>query len=146
MFDAEHIKAEEPVITNFTALPDKFEDFKNKFLKVNPDTFEIIGVKELPIFQRRILGLASYFKSAQEQLMPRLLDIKLETVRMSNMQYNEYVDVRTDEITKTKRSQKIRTCMKFLPTLIASSDCVAILFFLPLMKQPEDPQDRKRRN
>jgi hypothetical protein len=106
MFASEHIRTEEPVITNFTALPDKFEDFKNKFLKVNPDTFEIIGVKELPIFQRRILGLASYFKSAQEQLMPRLLAIKLEKVPMSNMQYSEYVDVRTDEITKTKRSQK----------------------------------------
>jgi superfamily II DNA or RNA helicase len=106
MFDSEHIKTEDPVITNFTALPDKFEDFKNKFLKVNPDTLEIIGVKELPIFQRRILGLASYFKSAQEQLMPRLLPIKLETVPMSNMQYSEYVDIRTDEITKTKRSQK----------------------------------------
>lgn len=106
MFASEHIRTEEPVITNFTALPDKFEDFKNKFLKVNPDTFEIIGVKELPIFQRRILGLASYFKSAQEQLMPRLLAIKLETVPMSNMQYSEYVDVRTEEITKTKRSQK----------------------------------------
>ena len=106
MFDAEHIKTEDPIITNFTALPDKFEDFKNKFLKVNPDTFEIIGVKELPIFQRRILGLASYFKSAQEQLMPRLLAVKLETVPMSNMQYSEYVDIRTDEITKTKRSQK----------------------------------------
>ena len=106
MFASEHIRTEDPVITNFTALPDKFEDFKNKFLKVNPDTFEIIGVKELPIFQRRILGLASYFKSAQEQLMPRLLAIKLETVPMSNMQYSEYVDVRTEEITKTKRSQK----------------------------------------
>ena len=106
MFASEHIKTEDPVITNFTALPDKFEDFKNKFLKVNPDTFEIIGVKELPIFQRRILGLASYFKSAQEQLMPRLLAIKLEMVPMSNMQYSEYVDVRTEEITKTKRSQK----------------------------------------
>ena len=106
MFASEHIRTEDPIITNFTALPDKFEDFKNKFLKVNPDTFEIIGVKELPIFQRRILGLASYFKSAQEQLMPRLLAIKLETVPMSNMQYSEYVDVRTEEITKTKRSQK----------------------------------------
>jgi hypothetical protein len=106
MFDTEHIKTEDPIITNFTALPDKFEDFKNKFLKVNPDTFEIVGVKELPIFQRRILGLASYFKSAQEQLMPRLLAVKLETIPMSNMQYSEYVDIRTDEITKTKRSQK----------------------------------------
>jgi hypothetical protein len=38
--------------------------------------------------------------------MPRLLDIKLELVPMSNMQYSEYVDVRTDEITKTKRAQK----------------------------------------
>ena len=106
MFASEQIRSEDPVITNFTALPDNFEDFKNKFLKINPDTFEIIGVKELPLFQRRILGLVSYFKSAQEQLMPRLLDIKLELVPMSNMQYSEYVDVRTDEITKTKRAQK----------------------------------------
>ena len=106
MLASEQIRSEDPVITNFTALPDNFEDFKNKFLKINPDTFEIVGVKELPLFQRRILGLVSYFKSAQEQLMPRLLDIKLELVPMSNMQYSEYVDVRTDEITKTKRAQK----------------------------------------
>jgi hypothetical protein len=106
MFASEQIRSEDPVITNFTALPDNFEDFKNKFLKINPDTFEIVGVKEIPLFQRRILGLVSYFKSAQEQLMPRLLDIKLELVPMSNMQYSEYVDVRTDEITKTKRTQK----------------------------------------
>ena len=106
MFASEQIRSEDPVIANFTALPDNFEDFKNKFLKINPDTFEIVGVKELPLFQRRILGLVSYFKSAQEQLMPRLLDIKLELVPMSNMQYSEYVDVRTDEITKTKRAQK----------------------------------------
>jgi hypothetical protein len=106
MFAAEQIRAEEPVISNFTALPDNFEDFKNKFLKINPDTFEIVGVKELPLFQRRILGLVSYFKSAQEQLMPRLLDIKIELIPMSNMQYSEYVDVRTDEISKTKRAQK----------------------------------------
>ena len=106
MFASEQIRSEELIITNFTALPDNFEDFKNKFLKINPDTFEIVGVKELPLFQRRILGLVSYFKSAQEQLMPRLLDIKLELVPMSNMQYSEYVDVRTDEITKTKRAQK----------------------------------------
>lgn len=106
MFASEQIRSEDPVITNFTALPDNFEDFKTKFLKINPDTFEIVGVKELPLFQRRILGLVSYFKSAQEQLMPRLLDIKLELVPMSNMQYSEYVDVRTDEITKTKRAQK----------------------------------------
>ena len=106
MLASEQIRSEDPVITNFTALPDNFEDFKNKFLKINPDTFEIVGVKELPLFQRRILGLVSYFKSAQEQLMPRLLDIKLELVPMSSMQYSEYVDVRTDEITKTKRAQK----------------------------------------
>jgi tRNA1(Val) A37 N6-methylase TrmN6 len=106
MFASEQIRAEDPVISNFTALPDNFEDFKNKFLKINPDTFEIIGVKELPLFQRRILGLVSYFKSAQEQLMPRLLDIKIELIPMSNMQYSEYVDVRTDEISKTKRAQK----------------------------------------
>ena len=106
MFASEQIRSEDPVITNFTALPDNFEDFKNKFLKINPDTFEIVGVKEVPLFQRRILGLVSYFKSAQEQLMPRLLDIKIELVPMSNMQYSEYVSVRTDEITKTKRAQK----------------------------------------
>ena len=106
MLASEQIRSEDPIIANFTALPDNFEDFKNKFLKINPDTFEIVGVKELPLFQRRILGLVSYFKSAQEQLMPRLLDIKLELVPMSSMQYSEYVDVRTDEITKTKRAQK----------------------------------------
>ena len=49
-------------IVNYKALPDLFEDFKHLFLNDNE--------LKNKMFMRRIIGLTSYFRSAQEQLMP----------------------------------------------------------------------------
>ena len=46
-------------------LPDKHEEFVERFIDI-----EKVTMKNRDAFQRRILGLTSYFRSAQEQLMP----------------------------------------------------------------------------
>ena len=49
------------------ALPDKLEDFLFNFIDVNKSG----RMKNEMKFKRRIMGLTSYFRSAQENLLPR---------------------------------------------------------------------------
>ena len=52
----------------FKALPDDMDMFKNMFIKTVGNTPQLQNEN---LFKRRIIGLSSYFRSAQEQLMPR---------------------------------------------------------------------------
>jgi len=82
-------------VENFKALPDTLESFQNFF--INPNTGV---VKNKGLFQRRILGLTSYFKSAQEQLMPKydsLTDYHVVKIPMSDFQFGVYEQARIQE-------------------------------------------------
>lgn len=79
-------------IQNHVALPDDLETFKSYFIDSNTNTF--VNPNR---FKRRILGLVSYFRSAQEKLMPRFnpaTDIELVKTPMSNEQFNIYNEIR----------------------------------------------------
>ena len=52
-------------IKKYKALPDDSEAFLNSFVNAEAGI-----VKNINLFQKRILGLTSYFRSAQEQLLP----------------------------------------------------------------------------
>ena len=52
-------------IEMFKALPDTLPEFESMFLGENNT------VKNKELLKRRILGLSSYFRSAQEELLPR---------------------------------------------------------------------------
>jgi hypothetical protein len=83
-------------IESFKALPDQFEPFKNLF--INPDN----TIKNQNMFRMRILGLTSYFRSAQEQLMPRFNklnqdDFKVIEIPMSDFQFGVYEEARAQE-------------------------------------------------
>ena len=83
-------------IESFKLLPDKFETFKNLF--INPDN----TIKNQNMFRMRILGLTSYFRSAQEQLMPRFNklnedDFKVIEIPMSDFQFGVYEEARAQE-------------------------------------------------
>ena len=54
-------------IENYKALPDTLESF-NTLFKNSDNT-----VKNPELFKKRIVGLTSYFRSAQETLMPSLI-------------------------------------------------------------------------
>lgn len=79
---------------NHKALPDDYDSFKDYFLKENGD------VKNRMLFQRRIIGLTSYYRSAQEQLMPSFdknKDIHIVEVDMSSYQLSIYEKERRPE-------------------------------------------------
>ena len=87
-----------PVTVNHTALPDDKDAFLNMF--IDPDT----GImKNTDLFQRRIIGLTSYFKSAQEKLLPRYnkaTDFTIVPCEMNDYQFGMYAAAR-----KTERDQ-----------------------------------------
>ena len=86
------------------ALPDKFDEFSSWFLE--PGT---INIKNTEVFKQRIMGLASYFKSAQEKLLPKyekIEDYHIEKIPMSNEQFNIYERARSQERKQEKQTKK----------------------------------------
>jgi len=78
-----------------TALPDTMNSFINNF--IDKETGEIINLEK---FKRRIIGLTSYFKSAQEELLPRYdkaTDKHIIRVPMSDYQFQIYESARHAE-------------------------------------------------
>jgi hypothetical protein len=88
----------------FTALPDKMDDFNGYF--IDPATLEF---KNRDLFIRRILGLTSYFRSAQEKLLPTYdagANFHLVEVEMSDYQFAIYSRVRDLERNQESNMKK----------------------------------------
>jgi hypothetical protein len=93
-------------IRNKKALPDTLELFEGNYID---DATK--GLKNVDSLKRRILGLASYFRSAQESLLPKynkLLgeDYHIIRIPMSNFQFKIYEDARKEERDMEKRSKR----------------------------------------
>ena len=91
-------------VETFKALEDNLELFQNRF--IDPTTGNI---KNDNLFKRRILGLTSYFRSAQEQLMPEFnkdTDFKVIKIPMSDFQFGVYEQARIQERKIAKASAK----------------------------------------
>ena len=94
---------------NHTALPDSSKDFLEKFVEL--DSSEM---KSKSVFQKRILGLTSYFKGANDELYPRFIPSEhdtvyhIEHVPMSQYQFGIYEKIRDEESKLEKRSRKMR--------------------------------------
>lgn len=90
------------------ALPDKSYDFNDWFMA------NMTEVKHMQEFQNRIIGLTSYFRSAQEELMPRYNpNFNPILIEMSDHQYELYEDIRAEE-RETERNAKIKAAMSTL--------------------------------
>ena len=90
--------------TPFTALPDKMDEFNGYF--IDPATLEF---KNRDLFIRRILGLTSYFRSAQEKLLPiydSAANFHLVEVEMSDYQFAIYSRVRDLERSQESNMKK----------------------------------------
>jgi hypothetical protein len=79
-------------------LPTEYEEFAALFL-------DGLSIKNALLFQRRIQGLVSYFKGADERMLPRRIDDDkmLKKVDMSTEQFNHYLAIRSDEIKQDAR-------------------------------------------
>ena len=91
--------------TPYKALPDTLDEFKAMF--IDPKTSNL---KNNNLFKRRILGLTSYFRSAQEELMPTFNieeDLIHEMIPMHDYQFGLYEEARAEERkTESKRPKK----------------------------------------
>jgi hypothetical protein len=90
-------------IETYKALPDSLESFRSYFIDAQSG-----NVKNIRMFQRRILGLASYFRSAQEQLMPaydKATHFRVIEVPMSTHQFAAYEEARRAERTLEKNAR-----------------------------------------
>jgi hypothetical protein len=91
-------------ITNYKSLPDDKDEFLELFLKEGE-------VTNLELFQKRILGLTSYFRSAQEQLLPRFEKTQegdifhIVKCVMTPHQFSVYEQIRKIEAEEEKRNR-----------------------------------------
>ena len=96
-----------PEPTMHKCLPDVKDRFIEAF--IDGDTG---NVKEMDLFKRRVLGLTSYFRSAQEQLLPEFVKTdKGETYHtvvceMSDFQFGVYEKIRKQERDQEKQMKK----------------------------------------
>ena len=105
-------------IDNNTALPDDKDEFISYF--IDEDTGNL---KNSDLFQKRILGLTSYFRSAAEQLLPSVVktdhDTEYHIVRteMSQHQFSVYEKIRKIEADKERNQKKIKKLDKDMFTI-----------------------------
>ena len=91
----------------YEALPDTLDDFASYFINDADMT-----LKNKLMFQKRIIGLTSYFRSAQEQLMPKYDvdkgDYQTDYIDMSDYQFGVYEAARKDERDLERRNSRKR--------------------------------------
>ena len=91
-------------VENHKALPDTLKTFNPLFIdSVSGD------MKNTNLFKRRIIGLTSYFRSAQEALLPRYneeSDTHIIKIPMSRYQLGLYEEARVAERKEEKRNAK----------------------------------------
>jgi len=88
------------------ALPDNFDEFMNMYTDTGSSS-----LKNTDSLKRRIIGLSSYFKSAQENLLPRYnkqlgVDYHIIRAEMSDFQFTAYESARKEERLIEKRDNK----------------------------------------
>ena len=91
-------------VNTYKALEDNLDSFNGRFIDSSNG-----NIKNANLFKRRILGLTSYFRSAQEQLMPKFnknIDFKVLKIPMSNYQFGVYEQARNQERLADKYSKK----------------------------------------
>lgn len=84
-------------IKNKKALPDTIDLFEGQYIDFNTKK-----IKNIDSLKRRILGLSSYFRSAQENLLPKYdkiigVDYHIVRIPMSNFQFVVYETARREE-------------------------------------------------
>ena len=81
--------------TKYKCLPDDLKEFNNLFINTETKT-----MKNVEMFQRRIMGLTSFYKSASETLLPKfnkITDIIDYRIPMSSYQITVYEQARSIE-------------------------------------------------
>jgi hypothetical protein len=94
-------------ISNQKALPDDFDLFNGQYIDSNTNK-----LKNVDSLKRRIVGLSSFFKSAQESLLPRYdraseRSYHVERIPMSGFQFKIYESARHKERDSEKQMKNV---------------------------------------
>ena len=89
-------------VINYKAIYDNFDEFKKMFINDNNT------IKNNTLLKKRIVGLTSYFRSAQEQLMPRYDEshFYVQKIPMSDFQFGIYEEARVNERNQESKNKK----------------------------------------
>lgn len=95
---------EKYIVEELECLPTKFEDFVNTFV-------DGLSVKNPMLLARRIQGLVSYFRTADERLLPKRIeeDTTLTKIPMSEEQFLRYLEERWIEVQRESRKGRTKT-------------------------------------
>ena len=96
------LEAEEKyMVEELQCLPTEFEEFAKMFI-------DGLSIKNSMLFSRRIQGLVSYFKGADDRLLPKRLEEEntLVKVPMSNEQFQRYLEIRWVEVQRESRKSR----------------------------------------
>jgi len=88
----------------YKALPDKLDEFSNWFIENGT-----MNIKNADLFKKRIMGLASYFRSPQESLLPayeKVADYHVVKIPMSDQQFEIYEAARSQERKQETNTKK----------------------------------------
>jgi len=110
------LAAERVSVERLECLPTDYDEFAALFL-------DGLQIKNALLLQRRIQGLVSYFKGADDRMLPKVIEPEkmLEQVPMSTEQFNHYLDVRFKEIQQNKRRATMGTDDKEMKTFRVNS-------------------------
>lgn len=88
-------------VENLECLPTDYEEFVKTFV-------DGLNIKNALLLGRRIQGLVSYYKGADEKLIPKRLDEDktLQKIDMSDEQYLRYLEARKIEIDREARKNR----------------------------------------
>lgn len=84
-----------PGSSHYYALPNRIEEFNQAFMDLSDPEYP--SIKNTDLFERRILGTLSYYKTTGTEFFPNVLPNNIQFLPMTDHQLNVYADVRTKE-------------------------------------------------
>ena len=128
-------------------LPDKLDEFMARYVNETDGK-----IKNIDALKRRIIGLSSYFKSAQENLLPKYsktlgLDYHIVRIPMSNYQFKIYESARVEErkLEKASRKKKPQTTDVFSEDQASTYRIFSRLFCNFAVLDRPIPEKKKKR-
>ncbi len=133
-------------VINRKALPDDLNNFMARYINDSDKK-----LKNVDALKRRIIGLSSYFKSAQESLLPKYnkqlgVDYHIVRIPMSDTQFKIYETARKEErITESKKKPPSDTAELF-EEKTSTYRIFSRLFCNFVMPDRPIPESKKKKN
>ena len=131
-------------VINRKALPDNLDNFLARYINDSDKK-----LKNVDALKRRILGLSSYFRSAQESLLPRYnkqlgVDYHIVRIPMSDVQFAQYETARVEE-RKTEKSKPKNDTADLFEEKSSTYRIFSRLFCNFVMPERPVPMSRKKK-